>query len=663
MNRTSLYLWLASLLACLGCVEAPPQSDDPVQVKPIEATQQELNLDASAYSDWVARHNMTGSGYQSEFDNWVGQGYRLTQISGYEAGNSTRFAALWEKKAGPAWRARHGMTSADYNAEVQSQWQEGYRPVLVDGYEVNGQVRFAAIFHKKSGAWFARHGMTASEYQDEYTNRGLSGYRLVHISGYSENGSARYAAIWDKEPQPTSYAAHGLDASTYQFYVDFLAAFGYKPVQVEGYFVGGTQYYAAIWHQTGGPRWQAAHGLTSSQYNQKVVDLKHQGYRPVSISGYGNGSSYRFAALWHNLTWDSADLDFIDSTVQQAMNNANVRGLSLAFSVDGRLVFAKGYGTANTAASTSVTTASRFRFMSVSKPLTSAAIYSLVESGVTNPGTGTALALDDTVFGSGGILEEDYGDESTYQTQVDQITLRQLLEHTSGLADNSSSAVDPMFRPETAGMNHANLITWVITNLPLQSNPGSTWAYSNFGYCVLGRVIEKLSGQTYESYVNSAILNPSGVSDMVIGQDTLAGRYPNEAVYYASDADPYSFEVNRMDSHGGWVATPIDMLRWLGRVDGFASPSDLLSSSTITTMTTPSSANPNYASGWMVNSVPNWWHNGVLAGTRAQLTRLDSGINYAAVVNESHATGNIDLDQLMWDIIGGVGSWPAYDNF
>src|SRR5476651_2553575 len=66
---------------------------------------------------WVARHGMTSQGYQQEFDKWSGQGYCLTLVSGYASGGQDRYAAIWEKKVCAAYVARHGLTSLGYQQE------------------------------------------------------------------------------------------------------------------------------------------------------------------------------------------------------------------------------------------------------------------------------------------------------------------------------------------------------------------------------------------------------------------------------------------------------------------------------------------------------------------------------------------------------------------
>src|ERR1700687_5803197 len=98
-------------------------------------------------------------------------------------------------------------------------------------------------------------------------------------------------------------------------------------------------------------------------------------------------------------------------------------------------------------------------------------------------------------------------------------------------------------------MEPRHLIAWTLENLPLSQQPGTHYAYSNFGYCLLGRVIEKVTGQTYAAHVQQAVLGPCGISDMAIAGNTLADRRPNEVIYYGQNGeDPYGMQVTRMDS-------------------------------------------------------------------------------------------------------------------
>jgi CubicO group peptidase (beta-lactamase class C family) len=336
----------------------------------------------------------------------------------------------------------------------------------------------------------------------------------------------------------------------------------------------------------------------------------------------------------------------IEKIARQTMEPHNAPGLSVAISRHGQIVFQRGYGFADKTSGERVTSANLFRIASISKPITSVAIFSLIEQG--------RLRLDDLIFGAQGILKFDYGDD--YPELVKKITLHHLLTHTGGGWENDGD--DPMFRkPE---LNQQALITWALRNHALKNEPGTHYAYSNFGYCILGRVIEKITGQTYSDFVQSAVLAKCGIKDMRVGGNTLAQRAPGEVVYYGqegSGTDAYNMNVTRMDSHGGWIATASDLVRFATHVDGFDFTPNILEAKTIKAMTTATAANANYACGWCVNRFPNWWHTGSLPGTLTVMVRTASGLSWAALTN-TRAEG-INLDAMMWKMVNAVPAWKA----
>src|SRR5215213_3879269 len=97
---------------------------------------------------WIAQHGMTSVEYQATFRKLVDEGYRLAEVSGYGVNGKAQYAAIFDKVSGPAWSARHGMSSREYQAEFDARIKEGYRLVEVSGYSVDGQPQFAAIFDK-----------------------------------------------------------------------------------------------------------------------------------------------------------------------------------------------------------------------------------------------------------------------------------------------------------------------------------------------------------------------------------------------------------------------------------------------------------------------------------------------------------------------------------
>jgi CubicO group peptidase (beta-lactamase class C family) len=170
---------------------------------------------------------------------------------------------------------------------------------------------------------------------------------------------------------------------------------------------------------------------------------------------------------------------------------------------------------------------------------------------------------------------------------------------------------------------------------------------------MLGRVIEAVTGSAYADHVQAAILAPSGVADMAVAGDTAAQRQPREVMYAGVDLQaPYALKVRRMDAHGGWLASPVDLLRFVLRVDGFPVPPDVLQPATVTAMTTPSAANPGYARGWAVNAAGTRWHDGTLPGTQAILVRTAGQRDWAAACNTGgpNTAVGLELDQLMWSV-------------
>ncbi|MEM7052041.1 MAG: hypothetical protein AAF604_20400 [Acidobacteriota bacterium] len=252
-----------------------------------------------ASAQWVARHGLSPSRYQSEFNKWTRAGYRLTDVTGYSENGKERYAAVWEKKSGPRWVARHGLSSSAYQAEFDRRRRAGYRLTHVSGYCIGTRIKFAAIWEKRSGpAYVARHNLTSSRYQAEFNKWTRAGYRLAHVSGYSDGSRARFAAIWEKRSGPAYVARHNLTSSRYQAEFNKWTRAGYRPTLVSGYSVKGKHLYAAIWEKRGGGRWIARHGMTAAKYQSQFDDQTDAGYRPAEISAFGAGRSSRFAAIW-----------------------------------------------------------------------------------------------------------------------------------------------------------------------------------------------------------------------------------------------------------------------------------------------------------------------------------------------------------------------------
>jgi hypothetical protein len=241
-----------------------------------------------------ARHNLTAAQYQQTFDQLVGQGFRPRALSGYAVAGEPRFAALWEQGGGPAFQARHNLTTAQFQQTFDQLVGQGFRPRALSGYAVAGEPRFAAIWEQGGGPAFqARHNLTTAQFQQTFDQLVGQGFRLRAVSGYAVGGEPRFAAIWENDGGPAFQARHNLTAAQYQQTFSQLVAQGFRLKYVDGYTIGGASRFAAIWEQGGGPAFQARHNLTTAQYQQTFDQLVGQGFRLRAVSGYEVRASRR----------------------------------------------------------------------------------------------------------------------------------------------------------------------------------------------------------------------------------------------------------------------------------------------------------------------------------------------------------------------------------
>ncbi len=407
---------------------------------------------------------------------------------------------------------------------------------------------------------------------------------------------------------------------------------------------GGEEYHLAV------------RGYTSG--NLKDMALSRRRAIQLTIGGaFGAAVSARW---WIKRLPSTSELSPSERRAMQGvaaefMRRFDVPGLSVALARDGALVYDETFGVANRESQEPLSPGSLFRIASVSKPITSVGIFTLVEKG--------KVGLQDRVFGPGAILGTEYGNQP-YKLYVSEISVDHLLTHTAGGWAND--ARDPMFQFPQLGQ--AALISWTLDNLPIEHPPGEHFAYSNFGYCVLGRIIEKIAQMPYAEYIQQYVLRPSLIEDMRISGNTITECAPHEVTYYGQNGeDPYGMNVTRMDSHGGWLASAADLVRFANNIGGIGNRSGLLSQDSIVSMTTPGPANLSsgevkYARGWNVRNDGrgNWWHNGSLPGTTAILVRTATGFCWAALINTRRQPSdeiNLALDQMVWDMARQVRAW------
>ena len=349
--------------------------------------------------------------------------------------------------------------------------------------------------------------------------------------------------------------------------------------------------------------------------------------------------------------WAGECLKIINDGISKYQTDYQTPGVSLAIVRNGRLVFARGFGYADTANGESAGPLNRFRIASISKPLTATAILKLMERGNT-------FRLDDKVFGAGAVLGTTYGN-GNYSAWEKEISVRNLLTHTTGWTDDG-----PMW-DNAYGVNHTAIMNWALDSNNPTYKPGTFYQYMNLDYHTLGRIIEKYSGQSYDAYVKSAVLAPCGINQMELGDQYPNQRKSREVVYYDfSGGDPYGeISPKRMDANGGWIGTAIDLCAFLRRVDNDTFPSDILNQNSRNEMRNYALAG-GYGLGWYASGNEEG-HNGCMTGTSSFMMHRSTGTSFAVLANkrtgcswELKAAVDGILDQLE-----AKNQWPTYDLF
>ena len=326
----------------------------------------------------------------------------------------------------------------------------------------------------------------------------------------------------------------------------------------------------------------------------------------------------------------------IDELVNALMHEQKVPALSLAFARPGALLFREAWGVVQWGGE-AATPDHLFRIASATKPITAVAIFQLIERNY--------LRLDDPVFGAQGLLNDDFGADLPFE--LEKITVRHLLMHTAGGWPNDGRGPTLMW-PQ---LEQREWLEWVLRRRPLQWEPGTHYAYSNVGYCLLGWIIRKLTAQSYAEFVRENIFAPCGIATMRLATGEQSA---GEVRYYdQSGMNPYERNMERMEACGGWLATPTDLARFAVKFP------TLLQPATLETMTAPGALNPNYACGWMVNATQTVWHSGGIAGSNAFMVRTKSGLSWTVLINTSNAQSLKALNQLMWTVARSVASWQA----
>ncbi len=322
---------------------------------------------------------------------------------------------------------------------------------------------------------------------------------------------------------------------------------------------------------------------------------------------------------------------------------ARAPGCAVGVSRNGSLTFAKGYGVADLEHDVAITPETRFYIASLSKQFTAMSIVLLAQD--------RRLSLDDSV--------------RKWVPEVPSfgrtITLRQLLNHTSGLRDYFT-LLGVSGWPSDGQLTEQQFLSLVARQKTLNFVPGDEFLYSNTGYALLAIVVQRASGTSLREFAAERIFKPLGMTHTEFRDDHTT-LIPQRALGYQPTGGTYHLNQPEFDvvGDGGAYSTVVDLAKW----DANFSSGKVGGKSGIATMETPGRLNDGqpvpYALGIMIGryrGLKTYSHGGAYGGYRSSLVRFpDRNISVITLCNTSNAPS--ELAEQVASVVLGLAAQPA----
>lgn len=342
------------------------------------------------------------------------------------------------------------------------------------------------------------------------------------------------------------------------------------------------------------------------------------------------------------------ELDGLDSVMLGFMREYGFEAATLAVERNRTRIYERGFGWQDRERTIPINPQAVMRLASMTVLVTARGIQELVEDGL--------LQLNERAFDVLGI--PPLGGFPIADSSIMQLTVDQLLHHSSGFADQAPSPHEIgliLGLGRNATLEETIAYMW---SIPLLFQPGTSGAFSHFGYQVLGKIIETRSGMSYDSYVHSVVGLESGISTFRVARDTPEEAYPNEVWYAGEWMQPheadfyftgplveqsYSIDYSSRPGAGSVVASARDFVRFLSQFyyDGSRKPANLVGVS--------------WNSPMLSGSLP-----GTTTVGHDQVSPDGSSLRWVALINErvSGVDCNTVLYQAIEEYLAAVTAWP-----
>ncbi|MCR2806660.1 serine hydrolase domain-containing protein [Paenibacillus soyae] len=330
----------------------------------------------------------------------------------------------------------------------------------------------------------------------------------------------------------------------------------------------------------------------------------------------------------------------LNEFVEAKMDKSGMTGASIAILKDNKVERIIHYGDADSENGSPVTDDTLFQIASVSKTVTATAVMQLVEKG--------AMKLDDDINGylPFRVVHPKFPDTP--------ITFRMLLSHTSGI-DNNWEVYESLYTTHSGGGDSAVTLEQFMKGFLLPdgkwydgeknftaNEPGTTFAYSNIGYGLLGYLVEEISDMPFPEYSQKHIFDPLGMTDTVWLHKDLSDK-DRLAVPYESKGNPlvpYSFPTY---PDGTLKTTVSDFAKFYLAImnGGQGENGSILSKDTLEEMLRPQSGDGKQALGWSYSLPEELYLKGAVQGKAVGHSGSDPGVLAITMMNPNNQSGVI----------------------
>jgi CubicO group peptidase (beta-lactamase class C family) len=579
---------------------------------------------------WASVRDLSSAAFHADFLARRDAGYLMQDIEVDEVDGSQRVAGVWQYNTdGRGWEVHRNLTASQFAATWDDLQRRGFLLIDQESYVLAGSRFYAGVWiqNREGLGWASYRDATSTEFSEKFATYRDLGYIPIDVDAYPYGNGIRYSAIWAENPENLRWVLRrDMSSAEYGSYFDEYAD-TYRVDDLESYRSGSSQLYAAIWIENANDRhWRARRDMTAESFGDWWLRYKDEGYRLTDFELYPYSSGYRYGGVWRQNTvrpsWEHRSA--IDALLEQAMDDFDIPGMSVAVVRNGEFEYLRGFGHADIDDGKIAHGGTIYRLASVSKAIAGALGLDLEERGLIDLGQDTRHYVPSMPA---------HHTHEVWHTLTNRSGIGHYDENGSpGFSDHFDTAEEALDFFE---------------DNPLEFTPGQDDLYSTHAYTAAGAAFEGALDASVAEIVETELnqrynLGTLRAEDRSVPSGNRASLYSstNEEI----SADDLSWKI----LGGGLESSAVDLARFgIKLLDG-----SILGAGASTTLWTPPDNLTGFAYGWNTGNdqcTAVVAKNGGQRGA-ASYIRIYPDLGYVIVILTNRGGGGHDPVQIGRDI-------------